>query len=134
MPAEGGPGHHVVLSHGSIVPEDRTQRHQAAPERLADRDEIRRDAEVFDPPHLSGPTETGLDLVRDEEPSVLIGELAKAAHEVLRRDPDARLQGDRLEDRPRDAIRIGHVPEDLVLQESEAPLSELIVRPPLWFP
>src|SRR2546422_10205938 len=134
MPAEGGPGHHVVLSHGSIVPEDRTQRHQAAPERLADRDEIRRDAEVFDPPHLPGATETGLDLVRDEEPAVLIGELAKPEHEILRRDPDARLQGDRLEDGPCDPIWIGDVPEDLVLQESEAPLAELIVRHALRFP
>src|SRR3989441_329746 len=96
--------------------------------------EIRRDAEVIDPPHLPGTTKPGLDLVRDEEPSVLIGEFAKPAHEILRRDPDARLQGDRLEDGPRDAIRIGHVPEDLVLQESEAPLSELIVRHALRFP
>src|SRR5881628_2544487 len=117
----------------SIVTEDRAQGHQSAAEGLADRDEVRRDAEMLDPPHLARSTEPGLDLVRDEEPSVLVGELAKSAHEILRRDPDARLQGDRLEDRPRDAIRIGHVPEDLVLQESEAPLSELIVRHALRF-
>jgi len=134
MPAEGGPRHDVVLPHGSVVSEDRAQRHQPAPERLADRDEIRRDVEMLDPPHLPGATEPRLDLVRDKEPSVLVGELAKPAHEILRRDPDARLQGDRLEDRPPDAIRIGDVPEDLVLQESEAPLSELVVRHALRFP
>src|SRR5207249_12044225 len=128
MPAEGGPRHDVVLPHGSVVSEDRAQRHQPAPERLADRDEIRRDVEMLDPPHLPGATEPRLDLVRDKEPSVLVGELAKPAHEILRRDPDARLQGDRLEDLPPDAIRIGDVPEALVLQECETPAVDRCLR------
>src|SRR3989442_7043426 len=83
------------------------------------------------PQYLPGATEPRLDLVRDEEPSVRIRELAKSAHEILRGDPDAGLQGDRLEDGPGDPIRIGDVPQDLVLQEAEAPIAELLVGHPL---
>src|SRR5207245_172340 len=84
-----------------------------APDRVADRAEVRGDPELRDPPHLPGATESRLDLVRDEEPTVRIRELAKSADEVLRGDPDAGLQGDRLEDDPGDPIRIGDVSEDL---------------------
>src|SRR3989442_13772165 len=102
-----------------LVADVSSKKNQTAPERLATRDEIRRHAEVLDPPHLPGATEPGLALVRDEEPAVLIRELAKAKREILGGDPDARLKGHRLEDCPRDPIRGGDVPEDLVLEESE---------------
>src|SRR5207247_4807964 len=91
MTAERGPRDDVVLPHRPIIPEYRPEGHQAASERLADRDEIRRDVEMLDPPHLPGAAEAGLHLVGDEEPTVLVREFAKSAHEILRGNPDARL-------------------------------------------
>src|SRR2546428_5822918 len=82
---------------------------------------------MSDPPNRPGATEPRLHLVRDEEPTVRIREFAKSADEILRGDPDAGLEGDRLEDDSGDPIRIGDVPEDLVLQEAETPLAELLV-------
>src|SRR2546428_12880933 len=82
---------------------------------------------MSDPPNRPGATEPRLHLVRDEEPTVRIREFAKSADEILGGNPDAGLQGDRLEDDTGDPIRIGDVSEDLVFEETEAPLAEFLV-------
>src|SRR5256885_5173026 len=61
----------------------------------------------LDPPHLPGSTEPRLHLVRDEEPTVRIREFAKSADEILGGNPDAGLQGDRLEDDRSEERRVG---------------------------
>src|SRR6266581_9415982 len=102
MAAKRRAGDDVVRAHRPLVAEHRPERHEAASQRLPDRHEVRRDPEVLDAPHLAGPTEPRLDLVGNEEPAVGVRELPQSADEVLRWDPYARLQGDRLEDSPRD--------------------------------
>ena len=61
------------------------QRIEAVGDRLAEHDDVGRDAEVLDRPELAGPVEAHLDLVDDHQDAVLVEHLLQVLEEVHRR-------------------------------------------------
>ena len=71
---------------------------EAAGEGLADRDAVGADPLVLEGEELPGAAEARLDLVEDQEAVVPVGQLAQAPQVAVRRDDDAALALDRLDE------------------------------------
>ena len=92
---------------------DHGREREAARDRLRERVEVRRDAVVLHGEHAAGASGAALDLVRDEQDSMAVAQLAQAHHEFLRRDVEAAFALNRLDDDGRDAIGGDVALEDL---------------------
>ena len=89
------------VAHERLAPDDRRDGHPAT-DPLADRHQVRDDAPVVGRPGPTGPPEARLDLVEDEDRAVTVAQLAQPGQEPVRRDDDAAVALDRLDDDRRD--------------------------------
>ena len=78
---------------------------QPGGDRLGDRDQVGLDAVVLDREHPAGAAEAGLHLVDDEDDPVPVADRAHAREELRRRDDEAALALDGLDDDRRDVLR-----------------------------
>ena len=79
-------------------PDAGADRHHASPEAFAERHQVGSHAVVLAAEHLAAAPHPALDLVEDEESAVLVADLARRREVARRRDVDAALALDRLDD------------------------------------
>src|SRR4051794_15537631 len=94
------------VAHERSTADDRGDGEPAA-DPLADGHQVRNDARMLAGPHPAGSAESRLDLVEYEDDAVAVAQLAQPLEEAVRRDDDAAVALDGLDDDRRDGAEPG---------------------------
>lgn len=105
-----------------------TRQRETAREALGDGDDVGSHVEVLMPEELSGPPESGLDLVEDEQDAVFVGPLPQSLEKPGVAGDVTALAQDRFDDEGRDLVR-RHEGREQVVQFLQGEIGRFLLRP-----